>query len=69
MESHRVLLLTLSCFLSTTMICQVFLRFYLSMSLLMIPTFFYSSSDLITLQKVMNRELKMVGCQSVGSEH
>ena len=30
------------------------------MSLLMILIFFYSSRDLITLQKVMNRELKKV---------
>ena len=38
-ESHRVLFLVL-CFLFTSMICQVCLRFYLPMSLLMILIFF-----------------------------
>ena len=57
---HRVLSLVLCCFLITSMICQVCLRLYLSKSMLMILIFFYSSRDLISLQKVMNRELKKV---------
>ena len=58
MESHRVLFLALCCFLSTSVIGQVCLRFCLSMIIL--TSFIVQVTFKNTLQKVMNREHKKV---------